>query len=111
MSKIFNGTSSQTLKPAYFQPNMKYVSTLEYGINVAVVINVQVGYFCQNNKRTGLIKRTDGNLENKNLTLNRALIVIPVAKYEFFKYKYSHLHIKGHTTAISSKILRFLLTS
>ena len=90
---------------------MRRLHTLEYGINVQVVINVQVGYFSQNNKRTGLNKRTGGNLENKNLILNRALIVIPVAKHEFFKYKYSHLHTKGHTAAISSKILRFLLTS
>ena len=79
--------------------------TLEYGINVQVVINVHVRYFCQNNKRTGLNKRTGGNLENKNLTLNRATLLIPVAKHELFGYKYN----KGLTTAILWKtILRFL---
>ena len=48
----------------------KAVNTLEYGINVQVVINKQVGYFLQNNKRTGLNKRTGGNLINKNFTLD-----------------------------------------
>ena len=50
-------------------------STLEYGINVQVVISVQVGYFLQNNKHTGLNKRTGGNFENKNLTLEEQFYV------------------------------------
>ena len=52
--------------------------TIEYGINVQVVINVQVGQFLQNNKHTGLNKRTGGNLENKNLTIHRAFLIKPV---------------------------------
>ena len=81
--------------------------TLEYGINIQVVINIQVGYFLQSNKHTGLNKRTDGNLENRNLTLNRATLVIPVvAKHELFRYEYN----KGLITATSWKtISRFLL--
>ena len=43
--------------------------SLEYGINIQVIINVQVGYFLQNNKHTGLNKRTGGNFQSKNLTL------------------------------------------
>ena len=70
-----------------------------------MVINIQVGYLIQNNKRTGRNKSTGGNLENKNLTLNRATLVIPVAKHELFRYKYN----KGLTTAILWKtILRFI---
>ena len=49
--------------------------TLEYGINIQVVINIQVGYFLQNNKHTGLNKHTGGNFENKNLTLEEQFYV------------------------------------
>ena len=52
--------------------------TLEYGINVQVVIKVQEGYILQNNKRTCLNKRTGGNLKNKKLTLHRAVLFITV---------------------------------
>jgi len=48
---------------------MKIYSTLEYGTSVQVVINVQVGYFLQNDKRTGGNERTGGNFVKKNLTL------------------------------------------
>ena len=54
------------------------LGTLEYRINVQVVINVQVGYFLQNNKRTGLNKRTGGNLENKIFNTHRAVLFLPV---------------------------------
>ena len=52
--------------------------TLEYGINAQVVINVQVGYFCQKNKHTGLNKHTGVILENK-------MLVIPVVTQKFLK--------------------------
>ena len=51
------------------------------------VINVQVGNFLKKNKHTGLNKRTGGNLQNKNLTLHRAVLVayilMPAAKHRY----------------------------
>ena len=43
-------------------PFCPLLTTLEYEISVQVVINIQVGYFLQKNKCTGLNKHTGGNL-------------------------------------------------
>ena len=66
---------------------MTYVPTLKYGINVQVVINIQVGNFLQKNKHTGLNKRTGGSLELKDLTLHGALLVISTNSpgYKYFE--------------------------
>ena len=54
--------------------------TLEYGINAQVVINVQVGYFLQNNKHTGLNKQTGGNISSLKVVSIKYVLTFPIIK-------------------------------
>ena len=58
------------------------MNTLEYGINVQVVINIQVGYFLQKNKRKGLNKHTGGNLDyiNTHICNNKGDTTVTLSK-------------------------------
>ena len=58
------------------------IDTLEYKISVQVVINVQVVYFLQKNKRTGLNKHTGGNLDyiNTHICNNKGDTIVTLSK-------------------------------